>query len=166
MMKATNGGRRVLDDSPVAKVRGFISSKPDAQQQVFRCTLGEFIDAECGHKMSNRAVGGMLHRIGCRRRPGKIKVPSPTPERLARIRRFLVEFDAAVREEERGDAVIVYIENFVHQLHGSTYSYFFTDESNVIKISIWSGAVLALSLRVKKLPSFALFCSHFKSCIA
>ena len=54
-------------------------------------------------------------------------------KRLARIRRFLVEVDRAVKKEDEHEAVVVYMdEGFVHQAQGSAYSYFFTDENGVV----------------------------------
>lgn len=53
-------------------------------------------------------------------------MPPLNEARIARIRRFLVEFSGALAEEEAGEAVIIYMdESFCHQLHESAYSYFF-----------------------------------------
>ena len=49
-------------------------------------------------------------------------------KRLARIRRFLLEINAATKEEDAGHAVIVYMdESLVHQAHASVYSFFLLD---------------------------------------
>lgn len=127
-------GRRVLTDAQCASLRAFISGEHAKGQQVFRRTVGEWIKKSCGHDMSNRAVGALLYRLRYRRRRGRIKIPPLNEERKARIRRFLVEMNGALTEEEAETAVIVYMdESFVHQLHGSAYSYFFTDEDGVVQ---------------------------------
>lgn len=82
---------------------------------------------------STRAVGAMLSRLGYKRRRGRIKTPPLDADRLARIRLFLVEMDLAKKAEDAGLAVIVYMdESFVHQAHGSAYSYFPSDEHGVV----------------------------------
>lgn len=94
--------------------------------------MREWIATNLGRNMSARAVGKYLFRMGYKRRRGKIKTPPFTEERMARIRQFLVEMDRAYSLEQKGDAVIVYMdESFIHQAHGSAYSYFFTDENGV-----------------------------------
>lgn len=93
----------------------------------------------CGfeEQPSNRSVGGLLSRLGYKRRRGRIKTPPLDADRLARIRRFLVEMDIAKRAEDAGLAVIVYMdESFVHQAHGSPYSYFPSDEDGVVQDGI------------------------------
>ncbi|CAB1111725.1 unnamed protein product [Ectocarpus sp. CCAP 1310/34] len=93
----------------------------------------------CGfeEQPSNRSVGGLLSRLGYKRRRGRIKTPRLDAARLARIRRFLVEMDIAKRAEDAGLAVIVYMdESFVHQAHGSPYSYFPSDEDGVVQDGI------------------------------
>ena len=57
--------------------------------------------------MSNRSVGRLLHRLGYRRRQGRIKTPPLDAKRLVCIRRFFVEMDHAVKEEKSDEAVIV-----------------------------------------------------------
>lgn len=70
--------------------------------------------------MSIRTVCSLLHRLGYRRRRGRIKIPPFNEEILARIRRFLVHMDRALKEENEGKAVIVYMdESSVYQAHGS-----------------------------------------------
>lgn len=124
----------VLNDKQCAELHGFISSKHEEGQQVFRRTVGEWIEAKYGRPMSNRAVGALLYRLGYRRRRGRIKIPPMNEARRARVRRFLVEMADAIAQEEDGRAILVYMdESFVHQLHGSAYSYFFTDEEGVVQ---------------------------------
>ena len=131
---AAEDGRRLLNSVQCAKLRAFISAKHESGQQVFRRTVGEWIKQEFGIDMSNRAVGGLLYRLRYRRRRGRIKIPPLNDERKARIRQFLVEMAGALSEEEAETAVIVYMdESFVHQLHGSAYSYFFMDEAGVVQ---------------------------------
>ncbi|CAM9886349.1 unnamed protein product, partial [Hapterophycus canaliculatus] len=78
-----------------------------------------------------------LSRLGFKRRRGRIKTPPLNAERLARIRLFLVEMDLAKKAENSGLAVIVYMdESFVHQAHGSSYSYFPSDEDGVVQDGI------------------------------
>ena len=107
-------------------MRAYITDEHEAGRQVFRRTVAEWIAKPCGHEKqtSNRSVGRLLYGLGYRRRRGRIKGPPLDAERLARIRRFLVEMDRAAKEEESDEAVIVYMdESFVHQAHGSAYSY-------------------------------------------
>ncbi|CAN0312171.1 unnamed protein product [Ectocarpus sp. 4 AP-2014] len=127
-------GRKLLDDVQCANLRAFISDKHENGQQVFRRTVREWIKETCNKDLSNRAVGGLLYRIGYRRRRGRIKIPPLNDDRKARIRRFLVEMSAALTQEEKKEAVIVYMdESFCHQLHGSAYSYFLTDDDGVVQ---------------------------------
>lgn len=117
-----------------AKLRAFISATQESGKQVFRRTVGEWIKQECNVDMSNRAVGGLLYRLRYRRRQGRIKITPLNDERKARIRRFLAEMGGALSQEEAETAVIVYMEeSFVHQLHGSAYSYFFIDQDGVVQ---------------------------------
>ncbi|CAN0433341.1 unnamed protein product, partial [Ascophyllum nodosum] len=116
-------------------MRAFITGEHESGRQVFRGTFAEWIVKHCGHEkqMSNRSVGRLLYRLGYRRRRGRIKTFPLDGKRLARIRRFLVEMDRAVKEEDKHEAIIAYMdESFVHQAHGSVYSYFFTDENGAV----------------------------------
>eukprot|EP00904_Undaria_pinnatifida_P001693 jgi/Undpi1/11524/HiC_scaffold_30.g13821.m1 len=61
---AAEDGRNLLNSTQCAKLRAFISAKHEGGQQVFRRTVGEWIKQEFGIDMSNRAVGGLLHRQG------------------------------------------------------------------------------------------------------
>ena len=113
-------------------MRAFITGEHESGRQVFRRTVAEWIVRHCSHEkqMSNRSVGRLLYRLGYRRRRGRIKTPPLDGKRLARIRRFLVEMGRAVKEEDKDEAVVVHMdESFVHQAHGSAYSYFLTDEN-------------------------------------
>ena len=116
-------------------MRAFITSEHEFGRQVFRRTVAEWIVKHCGHEkqMSNRSVGRLPYRLGYRRRRGRIKTPPLDGKRLARIRRFLVEMDRAVKEEDKDEAVIVYMdESFVHQAHDSANLYFCTDDNGVV----------------------------------
>ena len=107
-----------------------IHSEHRQGRQVFRRKVVEWIQEKTGSPtpMTCRAVGGLLYRLGYRRRRGGIKKPSWDEKRLARIRRFLVEIDAAKKAEDGGQAAIVYMdESFVHQAHASVYSFFRLD---------------------------------------
>ena len=134
-VNGADDGRLYIRRDQVKSMRAFITGEHESGRQVFRRTVAEWIVKHCGHEkqMSNRSVGRLLYRLGYRRRRGRIKTPPLDGKRLARIRRFLVEMDRAVKEENKDEAVIVYMdESFVHQAHGSAYSYFFTDENGVV----------------------------------
>ena len=103
-------GRRILTDAQRVKLSAFIFGKHEEGVQIFRQTVAEGIDKECGRKMSNLAVGRLLFRLGYKRRRGRIKFPPLTETRLDRIRRFLVEFADALRQEDAGTAS--------HRVHG------------------------------------------------
>ena len=67
-------------------------------------------------------------------RRGRIKIPPLTAGGEDRIRLFLVEYNRSYREEKAGGAVLVYMgEGFGHQLHGSTYSYFPTNDNRHVE---------------------------------
>ena len=73
-----------------------------------------------------------MSRLGYNRRRGRIKTPPLDADRLAGIPQLLVQMDLAKRAEDAGQAVIVYMdESFVHQAHGSAYSFFPSDEDGV-----------------------------------
>ncbi|CAN0419128.1 unnamed protein product [Ectocarpus fasciculatus] len=115
---------------------------------------------------SNRSVGGLLSRLGYKRRRGRIKTPPLNAERLARIRRYLVEMDMAKRAEDAGLAVIVYMdESFVHQAHGSPYSYFPSDENGVVQDGIGrttgKGLRMIMVHAITKWGPLAKFCDGF-----
>ncbi|CAM9882425.1 unnamed protein product, partial [Ectocarpus sp. 4 AP-2014] len=115
----------------------FIKGEHEAGRQVFRRTIKDYLECSYGLEMSNRAVGGLLQRLGFKRRRGRIKIPPLNEERKNRIRLFLVKMDLAKRAEDAGVAVIVYMdESFVHQAHGSAYSYFPSDDKGVVQDGI------------------------------
>lgn len=132
-VRGESDGRMMLDAKQKAELGLFIGKEHGEGRQVFCRTVRDWLKAEFNLTMSNRAVGKLLFRLNYRRRRGRIKVPPFNEERLARIRRFLVEIDRAVKEENEGNAVLVYMdESFVHQAHGSAYSYFFMDQEGVV----------------------------------
>ncbi|CAB1120820.1 unnamed protein product [Ectocarpus sp. CCAP 1310/34] len=113
------------------------SSENHAKEQVFRRTVKDYLECSYGLEMSNRAVGRLLQRLGFKHRRGRIKIPPLNEERKNRIRLFLVKMDLAKRAEGAGVAVIVYMdESFVHQAHGSAYSYFPSDDTGVMQDGI------------------------------
>lgn len=129
--------RSVLSKHQIAELRAFISAKHEEGTQVSRRMAREWIDENCGHAISNRSIGAPLCRLGCRRRRGRIKVFPLNKIRKARIRWFLITFSRSLPEKEAGDEAIVYMdESFRYQLHGSAYSYFFTDEDRVVQDGI------------------------------
>ncbi|CAB1103515.1 unnamed protein product [Ectocarpus sp. CCAP 1310/34] len=131
-------GRRRLTKVQEDQLREFINDGHKAARQVFRRTVAEWMHRTCNMEQpSNRSAGGLLSRLGYKRRRGRIKTPPLNAERLAPIRRFLVEMDTAKRAEDAGLAVIVYMdESFVHQAHGSPYSYFPSDDDGVVQDGI------------------------------
>ncbi|CAB1121123.1 unnamed protein product [Ectocarpus sp. CCAP 1310/34] len=131
-------GRRRLTEVQEDQLREFINDEHKAGRQVFRRTVAEWMHRTCNMEQpSNRSAGGLLSRLGYKRRRGRIKTPPLNAERLARIRRFLVEMVMAKRAEDAGLAVIVYMdESFVHQAHGSPYSYFPSDDDGVVQDGI------------------------------
>ena len=63
-----------------------------------------------------------------------MKIPIFDEQRRARVRHFLVEMDRAYSLEEKQEAVLVYMdESFVHQAHGSAYSYFLEDDKGRVQ---------------------------------
>ena len=68
-------GRRILTDAQRVKLSAFIFGKHEEGD--LRQTVAEWIDKECGRKMSNLAVGRMLFRLGYRRRRGIVGSNSP-----------------------------------------------------------------------------------------
>ncbi|CAB1111045.1 unnamed protein product [Ectocarpus sp. CCAP 1310/34] len=94
--------RRRLTKAQEDQLRDFINDEHKAGQ-VFRRTVVEWMHRTCNMEQpSNRSVGGLLSRLGFKRRRGRIKTPPLNAERLARIRRFLVEMDMAKRAEDAG----------------------------------------------------------------
>ena len=126
--------RLALDDKERKALFDFINGQHEQGKQIFRRTVRESIAEHCGRSLSNIAVGKLLYRLGYRCRRGRMKIPPLNEERKNRIRRFLIEMAHAVKQEDAKEAVIVYMdESFVHQLHGSAYSYFFTDKDGVVQ---------------------------------
>lgn len=137
--KATSvdDGRRVITKEQEDGLHEFIKGEHEAGRQVFRRTVKDYLECSYGLEMSNRAVGGLLQRLGFKRRRGRIKIPPLNEERKNRIRLFLVKMDLAKRAEDAGVAVIVYMdESFVHQAHGSAYSYSPSDDKGVVQDGI------------------------------
>ena len=133
MPKREDGSRRSLSKEQCAQLNLFIKTKHNEGRQVFQRTVGEWMEQQCGRSMSNRSVGRLLQRLGYVRRCGRIKIPPLTEPRKARIRRFLIEMNDALAQENEVRAIIVYMdENFVHQLHASAYSYFERDNKGVV----------------------------------
>ncbi|CAB1104574.1 unnamed protein product [Ectocarpus sp. CCAP 1310/34] len=96
-------GRRRLTKAQEDQLREFINDEHKAGRQVFRRTVAEWMHRTCNMEQpSNRSAGGLLSRLGFKRRRGRIKTPPLNAERLARIRRFLVEMDMAKRAEDAG----------------------------------------------------------------
>ena len=129
-------GRRRLTDEQEEQLRKFINGEHEAGRQVFRRTVAEWMHKTCEmeEQPSNRAVGALLSRLGYKRRRGRIKTPPLDADRLARIRQFLVQMDLVKSAEDAGQAVFVYMdESFVHQAHGSAYSFFPSDEDGVVQ---------------------------------
>ncbi|CAB1100446.1 unnamed protein product [Ectocarpus sp. CCAP 1310/34] len=101
-------GRRRLAEVQADKLREFINDEHKAGRQVFRRTVAECMHRTCNiEQPSNRSVGGLLSRLGYKRRGVRIKTPPLNAEKLARIRRFFVEMDMAKRAEDAELAVIV-----------------------------------------------------------
>ncbi|CAB1110903.1 unnamed protein product [Ectocarpus sp. CCAP 1310/34] len=89
----------------------------------------------------------------------RIKTPPLNAERL-------VEMDMAKRAENAGLAVIVYTdESFVHQAHGSPYSYFPSDENGVVQDGIGrktrKGLRMSMVHAITKWGALAKFCDGF-----
>lgn len=129
--------RRALTKEQEDGLHEFIKLEHEAGRQVFRGTVKDWLECSCGLEMSNRAVGGLLQRLGFKRRRGRIKIPPLNEQRKNRIRLFLVKMDLAKRAEDAGLAVIVYMdESFVHQAHASAYSFFPVDSNGVVQDGI------------------------------
>lgn len=125
---------KASDGVQFASLRAFINDKPENGLQVFRRTVSEWIKDKCNKNVCNRAVRGLLFRIGYRRRRGRRTILPLNDDRKARIRRFLVEMSAAlVKEGNREAAIVCMDESFSRQLHGPTYFYFLTDEDGVVQ---------------------------------
>lgn len=78
-----------------------------------------------------------MHRLGCRRRRGRLKILPHNGERKVCLRRFLLEMAGAPVEGERDIAIIFYVGVcFVHKCHGSAYSYFDTYDGEVVQDGI------------------------------
>ncbi|CAM9976181.1 unnamed protein product [Ectocarpus sp. 8 AP-2014] len=160
-------GRRRLTEAQEDQLREFINDEHKAGHQVFRRTVAEWMHRTCNMEQpSNRSAGGLLSRLGYKRRRGRIKTPPLNAERLARIRRFLVEMDMAKAAEDAGLAVIVYMdESFVHQAHGSPYSYFPSDEDGVVQDGIGrttgKGLRMIMVHAITKWGPLAKLCDEF-----
>ncbi|CAB1118710.1 unnamed protein product [Ectocarpus sp. CCAP 1310/34] len=110
--------RRVITKEQEDGLNEFITSEHEAGRQVF---VKDYLE-----------VPWLQALQGCR-----IKIPPLNEERKNRIRLFLVKMDLAKRAEDAGVAVIVYMdESFVHQAHGSAYSYFPSNDKGVVQDEI------------------------------
>ncbi|CAB1108957.1 unnamed protein product [Ectocarpus sp. CCAP 1310/34] len=153
-------GRRRLTEVQADQLREFINDEHKPGRQVFRRTVAEWMHRTCNMEQpSNRSVGGLLSRLGYKRRRGRIKTPPLNAERL-------VEMDMAKRAENAGLAVIVYTdESFVHQAHGSPYSYFPSDENGVVQDGIGrktrKGLRMSMVHAITKWGALAKFCDGF-----
>ena len=161
-------GRRRLTDEQEEQLRKFINGEHEAGRQVFRRTVAEWMHKTCEmeEQPSNRAVGALLSRLGYKRRRGRIKTPPLDADRLARIRQFLVQMDLVKRAEDAGQAVFVYMdESFVHQAHGSAYSFFPSDEDGVVQdgMGLTSGKGLRMIMvhAITKWGPLAKLCDGF-----
>ena len=85
--------------------------------------------------MSNRAVEGLMQRLVCRRRRGRIKTPALDARRLARLRLLFAKVDITKRAEDAGLPVIVDIDkSFLRKAHGSLYSYFLRTRTELYRM--------------------------------
>lgn len=132
--RSASDRRHLFSPDEIEGIRAFIASEHEAGRQVFRHRLGSWILQKYGIVLSDRVVGGYLARLGYKRCRGRMKIPPMDEQRKARIRRFLVEMDAAQTLEREGKAVVVYMdESFVHQAHNAAYSYFCMDENGKLQ---------------------------------
>lgn len=121
-VEGSDDGRKCMKPAPGGDLRASNSSEHDQGRQVFRRTATDWIFEHVDNRKrkSNRMVGTQLHRLGYRRRRGRVKTPRLKVSIASVIPPRTRPFGQGREQGNKGEAVIVYMdESLVYQAHGS-----------------------------------------------
>jgi transposase len=96
-------------------------------------TIAAELRARLGIEITRRTVRRWLHALGYRWRHKRYVGGLKPQAKNARIRQFILEYAAALAEEEAGTAIIVYVdESYIHAHHASKKGWFHPKDRDVI----------------------------------
>jgi len=96
-------------------------------------TLAKLLKEKQNISVSARTVRRWLNQLGYEWREKKYVGGMKPQSKNARIRQFIMEYAAALKEEEEGKALIVYTdESFIHTTHASKKGWFHRSNPNII----------------------------------